>query len=120
MILVDTSVWVDHFRGRHMLLTPRLMNGEVLAHPFVIGELACGHFKNRSEVLTLLKRLPQAAVAKDDEVLELIETHRLVGRGLGWVDVNLLASAALAGAPLWTSDRRLSLAAEALNVAYHP
>jgi predicted nucleic acid-binding protein len=119
MILVDTSVWVDHFRGRNQSLTPHLIAGEVLTHPFVIGELACCHIKNRAEVISLLKKLPQAAVASDDEVLGVIEAHRLMGRGLGWIDVHLLASAALTATVLWTADRRLNLAAAALNVAFH-
>lgn len=112
MILVDTSVWIDHFRRGEPRLVSSLEEGQVLMHPFVIGELACGNLANRFEVLALLDRLPQAPAASDAEARLFIETHSLIGRGLGYIDVHLLASAALAApAAFWTKDRRLAAAA---------
>jgi predicted nucleic acid-binding protein len=116
-VLVDTSIWVDHFRRSNHDLESLLEEGEVLTHPFVIGELACGSLAHRSEVLDLLGSLPTALVATPDETLTLIDTHRLFGTGLGWVDVNLLASARLSGHSLWTADRRLRTAAERLGLS---
>lgn len=120
MIVVDTSVWVAHLRGDDLGLAPRLDAVEVLGHPFVTGELACGSLKDRPAVLALLDRLPPAPEAYDAEVRELIERRRLHGRGVGWVDAHLLASALLADAPLWTLDRRLRDVAEALGIADRP
>jgi len=118
MILVDTSVWVDHLRGAEPDLTPLLYDDQVLAHPMVVGELACGSLGNRAEVLGLLSGLPQAPVATDQEVLALIEHHRLMGRGIGYIDAHLLAATALAGpCLLWTSDRRLRDIARGLGFA---
>jgi len=97
-----------------------LHQGSVLSHPFIIGELACGRIRNRDEILSLLHALPQAKTATDSEVLQLIQVHRLMGAGLGLVDVHLLASALLSSAPLWTSDRRLGAAARRLGVRYEP
>ena len=109
MILVDTSVWVDHLRDGTPALAAALERGEVLMHPFVLGELACGNLKNRKEVLRLLGELPAAPVATDTEALAFIERRALMGQGIGYVDVHLLASVALAGtARLWTHDRRLA------------
>lgn len=108
MTLVDTSVWVDHLRGAEPDLTPLLYDNQVLAHPMVVGELACGSLGNRAEVLGLLSGLPQAPVATDQEVLDLIEHHRLMGCGIGYIDAHLLAATALASpCLLWTNDRRL-------------
>lgn len=115
-MLVDTSVWIDHFRRSNHDLEHLLDEGAVLTHPFVIGELACGSLARRSEVLDLLRALPTALVATPDEVHTLIERHRLFGTGLGWVDVNLLASAKLSGQSLWTKDRRLHGAAARLGL----
>ena len=106
-MLVDTSVWVDHFRRGNHLLTDRLRGGEVWTHPFVIGELACGALKRRSEILALLAALPHAPLLKHQDVLEFVESHRLMAQGIGWIDVHLLASATLGGIPIWTLDRRL-------------
>jgi predicted nucleic acid-binding protein len=115
MILVDTSVWVDHLRGTDSMLVDLLNAGEVLAHPFVIGELALGGLRSPAPVLELLHQLPLAAVATDSEVLHFIGRHSLSGRGLGYVDVHLLAAARLtAGASLWTRDKRLQGIAEQL------
>ena len=116
MILVDTSVWVDHLRRDSPRLRALLADAAVACHPFVIGELACGTMRNRDVVLDLLERLPSLPVAQHGEVLTLIESRRLAGRGLGWVDVNLLASTLLGGAGLWTLDGSLLAVAEALGV----
>jgi len=97
MLLVDTSVWVDHLRGHDAALADLLSAGEAACHPFVIGELACGGIRNRQEVLSLLAALPSLPKAEEDEVLLLIERRRLMGRGLGLVDMHLLASCAMAG-----------------------
>lgn len=108
MILVDTSVWVDHLRSTEPALVSALETGNVLTHPFVIGELACGNLRNRVEVLALLQDLPAAPVATAAEALAFIDARSLMGRGIGYVDVHLLASAALArDTRLWTRDRRL-------------
>ncbi len=119
MILVDTSVWVDHLRDGAPALAAALEQGDVLMHPFVLGELACGNLKNRGEVLRLLADLPAAPLATDPEALNYIERRALMGRGIGYVDVHLLASAALGGAVrLWTRDKRLAAVAADLKLAY--
>lgn len=119
MILVDTSVWVDHLRKGDRGLADLLTASKVLTHPFVIGELACGNLRKRDQILALLKDLPRAAVATNDEVLFFIERHTLMGRGLGYIDVHLLASVALhATARLLTRDKRLQAAADSLGLAY--
>lgn len=117
MILVDTSVWVDHLRVVDRQLAGLLLEGSVLCHPFVVGELACGTLRRRGEILALLRHLPEAPVVEHEEALEFLSTHALSGAGLGWVDVHLLASAALASERLWTRDRRLAAAARRLGVA---
>jgi hypothetical protein len=114
MILVDTSVWVDHFRRGQAQLIERLNAGDVACHPLVLGELACGNLKRRSEVLSLLDALPIVPSVADEEVLFFIERHRLFGRGLGLIDVHLLASCKLAQLRLWTQDRVLASAAHEL------
>lgn len=119
MILVDTSVWVDHLRSGNATLAHELGAGRVLAHPFVIGELACGNVQNRREVLDLLGRLPSVPMATHAEALGFLDRRALTGRGIGFIDVHLLASAALAApARLWTRDRRLAAVASALKLAY--
>jgi predicted nucleic acid-binding protein len=115
-VIVDTSVWIDHLRRGNRQLVARLGRGIILCHPLVIGELACGNLRNR-EVLDLLAALPSATMADHEEALVLVETHRLAGRGLGWVDVHLLASTLLSRVPLWTFDRRLHGVAAELGVA---
>lgn len=120
MILVDTSVWIDHLRRGNDRLATLLEAGEVLGHPFVTGELACGSLRNRREILSLLDALPQAVTAEHSEVLRFVESHRLMGRGLGYVDVHLLASVMLDGATIWTLDRRLAEMAGRLDVAPRP
>jgi predicted nucleic acid-binding protein len=119
VILVDTSVWVEHLRKGSPRLVAVLDRGDVLMHPFVLGELACGTLRNRREVLQLLGDLPAAAVATERDALEFIERRALMGRGIGYVDVHLLASVALgSGARLWTRDRRLALVAAELRLAW--
>lgn len=118
MVLVDTSVWVSHFRETDVDLQSLLLADEVVCHPFVIGELACGSLGNRKEILELLQALPQATVAEDTEVLSFIETRRLMGCGIGFVDVHLLASAVLGRLPVWTHDRRLREAATDLGASF--
>lgn len=119
MILVDTSVWVDHLRRGDARLVALLESASVLIHPFVIGEIACGSLANRGNVLGLLQDLPSAAVAEADEVLAFIERHRLWGMGVGYIDAHLLASVSLTGhARLWTRDKRLRSAASALGTSY--
>jgi predicted nucleic acid-binding protein len=108
MILVDTSVWVSHFRDRNAELESLLNRGQVLCHPFIIGEIACGHLKNRQEILTLLKHLPTVDCAEHDEVLLILESNKLMGIGLGWVDMHLAASAKLTGVRVWTLDKKFS------------
>ena len=117
MILVDTSVWVEHLRRGLPQLATLLQEGEVLIHPWVIGELACSTLRNRSQVLELLQGLPAATVASDAEVLLLFERDRLMGRGIGYIDAHLLASARLSHCRLWTQDRRLAAVAQEQGVA---
>src|SRR4030042_4232727 len=118
MILVDTSVWIDHLYDGNPQLESLLDEGEVVCHPFIIGELACGNILNRTKILAYLRSLPQAGVAGQDEVMSLIEAHRLMGIGLGFVDVHLLASARLSMIPLWTRDIQLKKAAAELDVLF--
>jgi len=118
MVLVDTSVWVSHFRMGDAHLKVLLQDEEVLCHPFVVGELACGNIKNRVEILTLLQALPMAKMAEHEEVLAFIEAYQLMGVGLGLIDVHLLASALLSRVPLWTADKQLRHASAKLHIAY--
>lgn len=119
MILVDTSVWVDHLRRGDVGLVDLLERSAVVMHPFVVGELACGNLRDRGSILELLQDLPAAAVASPGEVLTFIERHGLHGRGIGYVDVHLLASVALMpGARLWTRDAKLRKTADLLGCAH--
>jgi predicted nucleic acid-binding protein len=119
LILVDTSVWVDHLRSGDAHLAALLERGGVVMHAFVVGEIACGSLNHRAAILELLRELPTAAIAESDEVLGFIERHSLHGKGIGYVDVHLLASVALTqGASLWTRDKRLQAAADDLGCAY--
>jgi hypothetical protein len=121
VILVDTSVWIDHLRAGNRLLVELLEAGNVLVHPFVIGEIALGNLKQRELILGALADLPQAVVARDDEVMPFIEGSGLFGRGIGYLDVHLLASIRLTvGSLLWTHDRRLRDIAEQLGMAVPP
>jgi len=118
MILVDTSVWVDHLRRGDAALSRLLDTGSVLTHPFVIGELALGRLRQRGVVLGSLRALPRAETASDPEVLEFVERHALYATGIGYVDAHLLAATRLTpGASLWTRDGRLAAAAERLSLA---
>ncbi len=107
MVLVDTSIWVSHLRKGNAKLGKLLNHGMVVCHPFIIGELACGNIKNRGEILSLLQALPMAIQAEHEEVMKLIEDQALMGKGLGYGDVHLLASALLSGVPIWTYDKKL-------------
>ncbi|HWN87352.1 MAG TPA: type II toxin-antitoxin system VapC family toxin [Vicinamibacterales bacterium] len=118
MILVDTSVWVDHLRVADARLVEQLHDGQVLCHAFVIGELACGNLRRRVEILSLLVDLPQLPALPSEEVMQFIDAHRLMGKGLGWVDMHLLASAFVSREALWTKDRRLADTANRLGVAW--
>lgn len=119
MILVDTSVWVDHLRSGSRQLAGLLENGAVLMHPFVLGEIACGSLAKRALILELLHDLPMAPAAEPREVLGFIEQERLYGKGIGYVDAHLLASVALTpDAKLWTSDKRLHAAAIEMGCAF--
>ncbi|MFG1286238.1 type II toxin-antitoxin system VapC family toxin [Xanthobacter versatilis] len=121
MILVDTSIWIDHFRTGETRLAERLEAGEILTHPFVIYELALGNFRDRNTILGALADLPSAMVANDAEVLALIEAASLYGRGIGLVDAHLIASVRLTpDARLWTRDRRLGVIADELGLDISP
>ncbi|MGH3327022.1 MAG: type II toxin-antitoxin system VapC family toxin [Streptomycetales bacterium] len=121
MILVDTSIWIAHLRAGHSTLVTLLERGLVVAHPWVIGELALGHLSERRAVIGLLASLPQATVATTDEVLTLIECHQLYGLGIGYVDAQLLAATQLTpDAGLWTNDQALFTAASGLGCAVDP
>ena len=108
MILVDTSVWIDHFRRGNVRLRELLEEGEVATHPMILGELACGNLPRRAETLRLLGRLPDILQAPDHLVLRSIDSHRLFGKGIGWIDAHLFTASLLSAVPLWTLDRRLA------------
>ena len=118
MIIVDTSIWVDHLRAGDKVVAALLESGRVLVHPFVVGEIALGNLRQRQLILNSLQDLPQANIAAHEEVLHFIEQHALAGLGIGYVDAHLLASAQLtAGSSLWTRDKRLSHAGERLGLS---
>jgi predicted nucleic acid-binding protein len=119
VILVDTSVWIDHFHKGIPSLAEILERTEILTHPFVIGELACSSLARRREVLALLADLPASSVATDGETLLFIERHRLMGKGLGYIDAHLLAATLLTdGAALWTRDKTLRGIAAKLRIGF--
>ena len=118
MILVDTSIWVSHLRQSSRQLEKLLMNAEVMCHPFIIGELACGNLKNRDEIISLLQSLPMAPAVEFDEFLFFIDRNHMVGQGVGFVDVHLLASAQLAGVLLWTAEKKLKSSADQLELTF--
>jgi predicted nucleic acid-binding protein len=118
VILVDSSVWVAHFRKNNRHLAALLHEEVVAIHPFVIGELACGHLHPRREILSLLHALPQSPVVNPSELLHLIERHHLPGSGIGFVDAHLLASSELMRGMLWTADRPLQRVADKLDLSY--
>jgi len=115
MILVDSSVWIDHLRFVEPQLADLLSKSQVLVHPFVIGELACGQLKARVQILDLLLGLPAATQASDEEALLFLERNAIYGRGIGWVDMHLCASAKLSSAQLWSRDKRLKQVANELG-----
>ena len=118
MILVDTSVWIDHLRSNDTLLVEQLQTGNVLTHPFIIGELALGNLQHRDVVLEAMMGLPRAVAAADHEVMQFLEQNRLFGQGIGFVDVHLLAAVKLTpDATIWTRDKRLLVAASWLGIA---
>lgn len=118
MVLVDTSVWVLHLRDGNIGLETLLDDSRVVCHPFIIGELACGNLKNRSEILSLLHALPMALNAEHEELMQFIEKYSLMGKGLGYIDMHLLASAMLTNVPLWTLDKRLNEVSYTLEIEY--
>ena len=118
MVIVDTSIWIAHLRQGNRQLESLLMDAEVTCHPFIIGELACGNLKNRNEIISLLQSLPMVPTIEFDEFLFFIDKNRLMGKGIGFVDVHLLASAQLTGIPLWTADKRLKSSADQLKLAF--
>lgn len=107
MILVDTSVWIDHFRAENRLLSRLLLQGAVVIHEFIIGELAIGNFKNRIEILSLLDSIPKLSKLTHDEFLYFLEQNSFYSKGVGFVDIHLLGSTKLAGVKIWTLDKRL-------------
>ncbi len=118
MVLVDTSVWVSHLRETHVGLVDLLNDGEIACHPFIVGELACGNLKNKTIILALLEALPMTCLVEHSEVLAFIDAHDLMGKGLGYIDVHLLASAVLTGLPIWTFDKKLEQVADMLHHRY--
>ena len=118
MILADTSVWVAHFRHGTTELAALLNESRVSCHPFIIGELACGNLKHRTQILTLLEALPTATVAAHEEVVDVIERYSLMGKGLGYIDVHLIASALLSRIPLWTLDKKLDRIASLMRISH--
>ena len=118
MVLVDTSLWVEHLRRGHAELGALLSAGKVVCHRFVIGELACGSIENRAEIFSLLRSLPSAVEADHDEVMAFLEKYRLMGKGLGLIDIHLMASAFLSGTPLWTLDKKLRRESVRLGIAH--
>ena len=118
MVLVDTSVWVSHLRDGNTELASLLNEGRVLCHPFIIGELACGNLKDRAMILSFLQWLPMSIEAEHEEVLYFIENNRLMGKGIGYVDAHLIASAVLTGIPIWTLDKKLAQVADDLQIKY--
>ena len=118
MVLVDTSVWVSHLRDGNAGLEKLLNDGETVCHPFIVGELACGNLKKRHEILTYLQSLPMATLAEDEEVLKFIERNQLMGEGLGYIAVHLIASAVLTDVPLWTFDKILDKFTKKIGLNY--
>lgn len=118
MVLVDTSVWINHFHDDNPTLRTLLLEVEVACHPFIIGELACGNLKNRKEVLALLETLPASQVVTAEEFRHFLERNLIMGQGIGFVDVHLLASAKLSNIRIWTEDKKLKKVAHDLGLFY--
>ena len=118
MILLDTSIWADHFRKSDPYIQQLLNGTQIAMHPMVAGELACGHLKNRRQSLILWQVMPQAKQATHQEVMQLIESNQLMGRGVGFIDFHLIASCMLSNLKLWTKDKRLQTIAKELGIAF--
>ena len=118
MVLVDTSVWVGHLRKGDTGLETLLNDGEVVCHPFIIGEIACGTIKNRTTILSLLQALPVIIQADNRKVMDFIESDNLMGKGLGYIDIHLLASAVLTSVLVWTHDKALNEVASEMRLAF--
>jgi predicted nucleic acid-binding protein len=118
MVLVDTSLWIEHLRSGNTGLEHLLNEGDVVCHPFIVGELACGNLSNRAEILSLLQALPLAIQAEDEEVMHFIEDYSLMGKGLGYIDMHLIAAALLTKAAIWTLDKKLREVSSKLGLAY--
>lgn len=118
MVLVDTSVWVSHLRDGNTELANLLNRDSVLCHPLIVGELACGNLKDRAVILSFLKLLPMSIEADHEEVLSFIENNRLMGKGIGYVDAQLVASAVLTSVPIWTLDKKLAKVSDVLHIKY--
>ncbi|MBP9674402.1 MAG: type II toxin-antitoxin system VapC family toxin [Bacteriovoracaceae bacterium] len=118
MILVDTSIWINHFKKTNSELNHLLQQNHVLLHPFVIGELACGLLPQRSKTLSDLSYLPKSILAQHQEVLFFLEEHSFYAQGIGFIDIHLLTSASLSQAYLWTLDKNLSKLAKKLQISY--
>ncbi|OVE75941.1 VapC toxin family PIN domain ribonuclease [bacterium E08(2017)] len=118
MVLVDTSVWINHLHTKDSDLETLLLETEVVCHPFIIGELACGGIRNRKEILSLLSDLPASPVITQEEHLHFVESNRLMGKGIGFVDTHLLASARLSRVSLWTAEKNLIQIARDLKLSY--
>jgi predicted nucleic acid-binding protein len=119
MVLVDTSVWINHFKRKDIKLSGLLEEGNVVIHTFIIGELSCGKIKNRAEILALLQNLPRISILTLDEYLLFIENNKLMGKGLGFVDIHLLGSSVLTGNKLFTYDKKLAEIANSLHLKYN-
>lgn len=118
MVVVDTSVWVEHFKSGANKLEKLLNEGEVAIHPFIIGELACGGLTNRKQILSLLQSLPTLTVIDFNEYLHFVNRHRLMGKGIGFIDIHLLASAYLESNFLWTIDKKLNVIAKKMKLSF--
>jgi len=120
MILVDTSIWISHFQKSNPILHELLLNDQIVIHPYILGELACGNIKNRVEILLLLTSLPKVPAIDMDEFFVFIDNYHLNDKGLGFVDIHILASALISSSWLWTSDKKLSVIASQFHLSYKP
>ena len=118
MVLVDTSIWISHLRYGNSRLQKLLEDGRVVIHPFIIGELACGNISNRTEIISLMQSLPMLDIIEHEELLLFIEQNQIMGKGLGFVDVHLMAAARLAGIPLWTQDKKFKQTCSRLSIDF--
>lgn len=118
MVLVDTSIWIDHLCNNNDQLFELLNDGKVFCHPFIIGELACGNIKNRNEIIAALQALPQSSIIEHDEIMIFIERNQIMGKGLGYIDIAILASSLVTTIPLWTFDQKLNTIAKKFKINY--